>query len=537
MDLTDPDQVAQLYVMQWMHENGMHDALRALEKHVGRLYDDGQLPEASQLMQLVWRHVEQQLQEEAEEEHQQEGGTTGITATTTGTGTGTNSGTGSSSSSQRRRQHQEEALRLLRAGAGDYAGEVVVADVPPEVHGGANVIAVRLVPGREEVITAAGDGWVRCVRFHRSTASTHGSAAAGVAPATAAATAASAAAAEAAEVVWATRVSNAALLSLALHPLYGCGFPLVAVGGMDGRVTVLYGPTGATLAAVQPHSKYVVRVAWGAPPPPPPVPQQQQQQPLLLLATASTDETVAVLRLDLDPAVVAAATAEGEQGGAARGNTGGRSSGSSGGGGQGEMVLDLSGLREDEVAGLKGRLNTVKQIPYGTAVADVAFLRDGRTLVVGVRGSNYLRLLDCRQLLAAPSAPLSETLVNMNEAGDDHVSFSARQLLPSHCGAYLLVCTDSPRLLVLRTSDWSLQRVLFGLPAEQFPQPTAAWHRDSNYIYASGGGPQLCVFHLGSGRLLASWRHHKVNLRDLHYDPQRNLLASCSFDKTVKLMG
>jgi hypothetical protein len=53
----------------------------------------------------------------------------------------------------------------------------------------------------------------------------------------------------------------------------------------------------------------------------------------------------------------------------------------------------------------------------------------------------------------------------------------------------------------------------------------------------SSSGKQLCVFHLGSGRLLHTARPHKINVRDIDYDPQRNLLATCSFDKTVKLLG
>ncbi|PNH06097.1 hypothetical protein TSOC_007582, partial [Tetrabaena socialis] len=51
MDAGDPDAVAQVYVMQWLHENGLMEALRALEKQVGKLYDETTLPEASQLMQ------------------------------------------------------------------------------------------------------------------------------------------------------------------------------------------------------------------------------------------------------------------------------------------------------------------------------------------------------------------------------------------------------------------------------------------------------------------------------------------------------
>lgn len=40
----------------------------------------------------------------------------------------------------------------------------------------------------------------------------------------------------------------------------------------------------------------------------------------------------------------------------------------------------------------------------------------------------------------APSfSCVTEALLNMNEAGDDHVSFSAKQLALSPCGSYLLV--------------------------------------------------------------------------------------------------
>lgn len=54
------------------------------------------------------------------------------------------------------------------------------------------------------------------------------------------------------------------------------------------------------------------------------------------------------------------------------------------------------------------------------------------------------------------------------------------------------VCTDTPRMLVMRTSDWSHLRVIFGPPVDNFPQPAAAWHRDSNYIYAAAANAQVC---------------------------------------------
>jgi hypothetical protein len=49
---------------------------------------------------------------------------------------------------------------------------------------------------------------------------------------------------------------------------------------------------------------------------------------------------------------------------------------------------------------------------------------------------------------------------------------------------YLLVSTDTARLLILRTCDWSVLRSLFAT-SEQFHNPVATWHRDSFYLYVA----------------------------------------------------
>ena len=42
------------------------------------------------------------------------------------------------------------------------------------------------------------------------------------------------------------------------------------------------------------------------------------------------------------------------------------------------------------------------------------------------------------------------------------------------------------------------------------------------------------VYHVGSGKpVMKLSGHHKINVRDIHYDPESNRLASCSFDKRV----
>ncbi len=118
-------------------------------------------------MQLVWHHVEERLQldHEAHEERKTgpggRGPERGVTAAGSGpaesaeaTARGCAASAVSSSAAAGRMRH-EEALRLLRAGADDYAARAVVAEVPAEVHR-CNIIAVQLVPEQPFVVTAAG---------------------------------------------------------------------------------------------------------------------------------------------------------------------------------------------------------------------------------------------------------------------------------------------------------------------------------------------------------------------------------------------
>jgi hypothetical protein len=64
----------------------------------------------------------------------------------------------------------------------------------------------------------------------------------------------------------------------------------------------------------------------------------------------------------------------------------------------------------------------------------------------------------CSACLNAPAqvAMEGEVLVNLNAAGDDHVSFFARHLTPSRCGRFLLVSVDTGRMLVLRAPPGAL---------------------------------------------------------------------------------
>jgi hypothetical protein len=46
------------------------------------------------------------------------------------------------------------------------------------------------------------------------------------------------------------------------------------------------------------------------------------------------------------------------------------------------------------------------------------------------------------------------------------------------------------------------------------------------------------VYHVGTGKVAARLEgFHRQNVRDLDVDGARNLLATCSFDRTVRVFG
>jgi hypothetical protein len=212
------------------------------------------------------------------------------------------------------------------------------------------------------------------------------------------------------------------------------GIPLVAVGGMDGRLSLLDTRDGQLLASATPHSKYLLRVAWSgalAPPSGGAGPQGEAREPggpggdpglcaaVHLLATASTDESVGLHRVSVEAA--------------------GGEGGSEGAGGAGvgapRLVVRVETLRTVRrgrqlaatclcfVTGGSPAARACPhvsvrrvgpdvcwagaQVAYASAVADAVFLPDGASLLVAVRGSCWLRVLDTRPLAQVRPRPRS----------------------------------------------------------------------------------------------------------------------------------
>lgn len=53
-------------------------------------------------------------------------------------------------------------------------------------------------------------------------------------------------------------------------------------------------------------------------------------------------------------------------------------------------------------------------------------------------------------------------------------------------------------------------------------------------MYATADGAAVQAYHVGTGKVAARLEgHHRQNVRDIDVDGPRNLLATCSFDRSV----
>ncbi|PSC72719.1 WD40 repeat-containing [Micractinium conductrix] len=479
---SDPDRFALAVVQQYLHEQGFCTALAALE-HESGLHVKNEPARGSALLALVYDHCE------------------ALAAA------------GLDEAAAARRALEEE---LLAGGSAAGPGpcpcrlRAALEGLHP-----ANITAVTCWPQRALAVTGCADGSVLVLGYDGTLSGTLSAGTSGV-------------------------------LCLALSPdsLGGSGGGsigsgnLIAAGCMDGSVAVLDSESCAMLACAQPHRKYVVAAAWAS--------------DGRHLVTGSWDQSFAVHCLQRRTGSAAAEAAEAEAEAAPAVAAAGE-----------EGSWELVEVYREQCT---GKVNAAVFLPplsnhgsegNGERSGDTGS-GGGPSFLVAVQGSNYLRELciapgssaaagddstaaatDIEPAAAAAAAAATVREVcrrNMNVTGDDHVSFSAAHLALAPCGRLLLVSADNGRLVLYERVGWTPLRTLIGLPVEQFHQYAAAIDASGHYAIAAAAGGALCIFHLGTARLVATLAAHPAkNVRGLCFDGLNNLLLTCSFDRSVKI--
>jgi len=240
---------------------------------------------------------------------------------------------------------------------------------------------------------------------------------------------------------------------------------------MDGSAAISNAETGEVVATFKNHNKYVIRGAWS--------PDGQ------LFATCGHDKHVNIYKV-----------VEGEPGEA--------------------LEAPKAPIFE------KFRSKEFVNIPEA-----IAFLSDSATLVISIRGDNYLHYLDTQSG--------EDMKVNLNQQGDDHVSFTVLDLVPSPDGKYLLASTDKSRLVLYPVGSSAQLRWYYGAVNDELCQTRACWHPSGAYIYVTSQDQKLYCWKVTSQKVVAQLVGHTGTVRDLDISWDGKTLISASFDKSLRL--
>eukprot|EP01117_Protostelium_nocturnum_P019229 TRINITY_DN8280_c0_g1_i2.p1 TRINITY_DN8280_c0_g1~~TRINITY_DN8280_c0_g1_i2.p1 ORF type:complete len:409 (+),score=118.06 TRINITY_DN8280_c0_g1_i2:67-1293(+) len=171
----------------------------------------------------------------------------------------------------------------------------------------------------------------------------------------------------------------------------------------------------------------------------------------------------------------------------------------------------------------------VESFEFNQNVETIAFTNDGNKMYIGVRETNYLQIFN----LANGN---EKTKLNMNEKGDDHVSFSALniQFHPTD-DSFFLVATDRGRMILYQQGNSVPLRNFWGADNDMYSNPRCAWHHSGKYVYCTSQDYKIHCWEVSNQTSVSKLVGHKSTVRDLVHHPVENLLATCSFDKSVKL--
>ena len=220
-----------------------------------------------------------------------------------------------------------------------------------------------------------------------------------------------------------------------------------------------------------------------------------------------------------------------------------------------------------------------------------AYSGDNQVLVVSCRDDNHLYFIDVTHA-TRPGCALSggeeeegafgwvlnldvRRMMNVNELGDDHVSFTVLDLSTSPIHGekerFLLASTDKNRMILFdiahvlqsfcgskdeaRHKNGTSQeeyvvlpgkivRNYYGLNSDEFSTPRQAWHPSGEYVYASS--QDGCVYSWEvktQQRCAGALKGHQAVVRDLVFVDMKSerdgketpMIVTCGFDKTVKV--
>lgn len=171
----------------------------------------------------------------------------------------------------------------------------------------------------------------------------------------------------------------------------------------------------------------------------------------------------------------------------------------------------------------------VKEFDFSGSVEAIEWLGPHR-LLVAVRDDNYLRSIDVETMQESSK-------YNMNIKGDDHVSFNAIDLVASADRTCVLACTDVHRMIMFKINGNGARQVrnFYGAVNDSYSNSRGAWSYTDKYVYCTSQDNLVYGWSVHNERVVTTLQGHDKAVRGLASSQSTELLASCSYDRTVKL--
>jgi COMPASS component SWD3 len=173
----------------------------------------------------------------------------------------------------------------------------------------------------------------------------------------------------------------------------------------------------------------------------------------------------------------------------------------------------------------QGSYNLVKTLNM-IGIVEALVIHD-TTAIIGVRGDNYLHYFDLVNLCDKP--------VNMNENGDDWVSFSPMDVKVSPDAKFVAVYTDSiaGRVIILNYGTNEILSNCFGMEIDAFSLPRLEFVSEEHL--ACTNFSSVDIFDIYSGKVVDTLKCHTDVIRGLLVS--ESLLTTCSFDSTIAMLS
>ena len=155
---------------------------------------------------------------------------------------------------------------------------------------------------------------------------------------------------------------------------------------------------------------------------------------------------------------------------------------------------------------------------------------DATSFYVSVREDNYLH-----HVSVADGGVREVGKINVNESGDDHVSFNVLDMALAPGGQSIMLATDRHRCILMQKGCSHQIRNFYNIVNDGYSTPRLAWSPSGKHAYVTSQDKCVAVLEIASGRTVHKITGHNINVRDAAMHPFENKLLTGSYDQTCRV--